>query len=263
MEQPNMAVVTRKLVLAGLADVWSNIRKDTARGLFKQQGKPQFLEGSQIRDIFEELVQWLEREGVTGNWQAVDGALHGINSILAHESDVQRENPGQHVLPDYLWTSVQERVCAPMFRHGQADIRTNAVQIFRTFLTFSRAQQERTSILKTVLGALRPSGGGGGGGGVDDGGTGANKQLLPDFEVRLPSIEAYLDTYLSVSFDLAAVLFPLFLMIFNVLRLFPCFLVSLFCVSLSLSFCGRQRAFCRLSLPSSATLQLGPAQLMR
>lgn len=158
------------VILAGLTDVWSNIRKDTARSLFVKGES--FLDPDGVKSIYTALVNIVSRSDSDSKWQSVDGALHGIHAIVVDElrqqADLQGTTTG-YSPPHYLWETIQHDVCIPMFGHSQGDIRSNAGKIFLSFLGFRRAQEERTGILDSLLAQLKPR---------------ADNMLLPDFTVR-------------------------------------------------------------------------------
>ena len=186
-EDNNRSSPANAVILAGLTDVWSNIRKDTARALFKPSLTP-CLVGEEISVLYQLLVDVLVKNGTQGNWQAVDGALHGIHSIL--QNQIEQENNSAKlntsepapVFDTLLWETVRQRVCLPMFAHGQGDIRGNAVKIYTVFLSLKRARLERELILADILATLNPA--------LSSkrkpAARGSNPAgLLPDFEVVL------------------------------------------------------------------------------
>ena len=171
------------IVVTGLSDVWSNIRKDTARSLFVK-GKQNALDESQTQELFHRLLLQLKES--TPNWFVADGALHGILAIVQHELHKQAQaDAGTYSPPSILWDHIRGSVCAPMFRHNQADIRTTAVKIFSNFLDFDRARQERQVILTELLHLLTPT---------TKTGEGNSNGLLSDFEVQ------YVHQWLSCGF---------------------------------------------------------------
>lgn len=147
--------VLKGVVLHGLTDVWSAIRKDTASrlGLVLE-----FLSEEQLEDLFLSLIQICENEKGswqrTETWQATEGAIRGIDKMLTSckyiatssvRKDDRTSSPSVLIkigrnnfpsLPQYVKENM-EKVLFKLFAHPQFSIREVAGKAFSTFLNKS------------------------------------------------------------------------------------------------------------------------------
>lgn len=156
----------QKLIIAALTDVWSAIRNSCAKGLGPIVSH---LSIAEQEKIFQELVKLCVCE--TSSWQAVEGAIMGMNSIIqqyTEKADSRSTTPQFSLhnqsmdipqVPNFISSEIHNVVFKLLY-HSQLTIREHAAKALSTYIScsdgqeaYSTFQQVIKQLLKDVIGS--------------------------------------------------------------------------------------------------------------
>ncbi|XP_066932018.1 uncharacterized protein [Clytia hemisphaerica] len=136
-------LLLKEIILLGLTDVWSAIRKDTAS---KLNTMIDLLDEGMIENLFLSLTKICDEDN---SWQAIEGATRGIDKILSsckviHSAATKGKNdhPMKKIklgrvhydsLPRFMQDNL-ENVFFKLFAHQQLSVREVAGKAFSSFL---------------------------------------------------------------------------------------------------------------------------------
>nr|XP_022344408.1 uncharacterized protein LOC111137294 isoform X2 [Crassostrea virginica] len=151
----------KKLIISALTDVWSAIRNSCAKGLGPIVSHLSLVEQEKI---FQELVKLCVSD--TSSWQAVEGAIMGINSVIQQYTErvdsrcmtpqfsLHNQSLDIPQVPNFISSEIHSVVFKLLY-HSQLTIREHAAKALSTYISCCDVQEAYSTFEQVIQQLLK------------------------------------------------------------------------------------------------------------